>query len=244
MKFTRHILILCCGCGLVLAGAGCDSKGGSAGGGGDSGTAAATKDAAGIKHYSPDKLPAVEYNIPPQDEGRLEAPTPTGWKAGSRQGGVILWFSEIKDRSGLPRIVITGVPTKLEGITAVTKANVAEFAKRVAAELEEKEQEVLEPPKALLLGENAWARYVLLGKFKERPVDRQILRTVVDGREYVVELQVNRETVLQHRDSAYALAAGIKFHPAGTAAPESGATPGESKPSLDQPKDKPEDAAK
>ena len=227
MKWTRHLLTLWLGCALLLTSAGCGpssdpARGGGAGGAGGATTATATQDATGIKHYAPEKLPAVDYNIPPQDEGRLEVPTPPGWFAGSRQSAVLIWFYE-KDKAGLPRIVITGEPCQREGINTITKANVLDFAKTVSTELEAKEQEVLEEPRAVMLGDNAWVRYVLLGKYKNTPVDRQILRTVVDGREYVVDLQVLRETVMKHRDSAYAIAAGIKFHPAGTAAipPES-----------------------
>lgn len=240
MQSTRLNLILWVGYGLMLVAAGCGSSDGPAAGvaAGGAKTATATQDASGLKYYAPDKLPAVDYNLPPQDGGRLEVPTPKGWMAGSRQGGVLVWFYE-KDRSGLPRIVITGEPCKREGLTSVTKANVMDFAKSVAAELEEKEQEVQEVPRALMLGEHAWVRYLMLGKFKNTPVDRQILRTVFDGREYAVELQVIRETVMQHRDSAYAIAAGIKFHPAGTAAPADSSPPpaaeNETKPATPEP---------
>ncbi|MFM9116621.1 MAG: hypothetical protein ACKOU6_10735 [Planctomycetota bacterium] len=186
-------------------------SGGNSGGGAAVGGNAA--DGAGVKSYAVNQLPPVSLDLPPLDSGRLEVPTPDKWAPLSQKKEYIVAF-QVKGRTGFPQMVITAEDVEQAD---VTKDNVAAYAAAVQAKLEAqmaaKQVLVLEPAKALVLGRNAYARYVLKGRKQGKEVatlERQLLRTVRGGRQYTIDLTVT-DDLTTHRDHAYALGAGIRF---------------------------------
>ncbi len=108
----------------------------------------------------------------------------------------------------LPRILITA--TDATGFTDdVTAENVAEFAEAVVAEQDE--AKLLETSKPMVIGDNAYVRYVGKANKASRLVARQVLETVFDGRRYTITLETFDTNLLKHRDLAYAVAAAVQF---------------------------------
>jgi hypothetical protein len=213
----------------VLAGCGGGAPSGGGGSGGGDG---------GVKQYLPAQLPKVEQQLPPLDGGRIELPTPDGWAFAAQGKGLVTRF-HLKGRTGIPQIVVKAEDAA-GGIATVTAANVVEYADQVQAELDaqvaQKRATVLEPARPLLLGNQAWARYVLSAKLPNKvkaTIERQVLRTTQSGRTFTIDLQVNNTELSKHRDHAYAIAASTRFHAGepGKAAgqPSDVAAPGETK---------------
>lgn len=210
-----------------LVGCGGDAgTGGSAGGaGGGAG--------GGAKQYAAASLPKVVQELPPLDGGRIELPTPDGWSYASQSKGLITRF-HLKGRTGIPQIIVK-VEESAGGIASVTGQNIVEYANQVQAELDslvqQKKLTLLEPARPLLLGDQPWARYVVTGKLPGKDlatIERQILRTTQAGRTYTIDLQVKSNDLGNHRDHAYAIAAGVKFHAGGApAAPAEAVAPAE-----------------
>lgn len=183
--------------------AGCDSFG----------TKPGTGEATGPKTYDRAKLPATTQELPPLDQGRVDVPTPKGWQWRSQEKGLLTRFN-LQDRSGLPVILVKLDAEATSEIETVTPENVAAYAEEVHAALEAKGTKLLEPVRPLILGDSAWARYVIAGKLPDKQiatVERQILKTTRFGRTYVLELQVTRGELTQYRDAAYAIGAGMKI---------------------------------
>lgn len=171
------------------------------------------------KSYPLDKLPAMQEDgeVPRLDGGRLTAQTPTGWTLGNKQPNMVCRFYKTST-TGVPRIVIRAEAAT--GITNVTAENVAQYASQVAGSLgTAKVEENLRP---LILGENAWVRYVKRamwprggsGSQDKVEVEWQVLQTVRNGRTYYVDLQVLSGELAKSpadRDAAYSVAANIKF---------------------------------
>lgn len=175
----------------------------------------------GVKQYAAAVLPRVTQELPVLDDGHIEIPTPEGWSFASQSRGLITRF-HLKGRTGVPQIIVKVEPAA-GGPETVTADNVTAYAAQVQAELDaavkEKKITLLETAKPLLLGTQPYARYVITGKLPGKElatIERQILRTTQGGRTYTIDLQVRSNELEKHRDHAYALAAGIKFH-AGTA---------------------------
>lgn len=219
---------------LVLSGllVGC-SKGqsnsaGGGGGGGASGATGGTASAAAAKAYAANQLPPVSLDLPPLDSGRIEVPTPDKWAPLSQKKEYVVAF-QIKGRTGFPQIVVTAEDVEQPD---VTKDNVTQYAadlqRTLDAQVTAKKLALLEPAKPLVLGRNAYARYVVKGRKQGKDVatlERQLLRTVRGGRQYTIDLTVT-DDLTAHRDHAYAVAAGIKFV-ASDEAPAPRATAGE-----------------
>lgn len=170
-----------------------------------------------VKQYAAAQLPKVEQQLPALDAGRVELPTPDGWAFASQGKGLLTRF-HLKGRTGIPQIVVKAEDSA-GGVATVTSANVAEYSDQVQAELNaqvaQKRATVLEPVRPLILGENAWARYVLSAKLPgkvQATIERQVLRTTQAGRTYTIDLQVDNTDLSKHRDHAYAIAAGTRFH--------------------------------
>lgn len=196
--------------GLTLAGCG---------GGGESGGDAAGDAAGSVKKYDRSKLPKTTQELPPLDQGRVEVPTPTGWEWRSQEKSLLARFHQ-KGRSGMPQIIVKLDDESPSEIADVTADNVEAYAAAIQASLDAKGTRVIEPSRPLLLGGNAWARYVQPGKLpnkKAATIERQILKTTRGGRTYIVELQVPIKELKPHRDHAYAVAAGMKFTAGGSA---------------------------
>lgn len=164
-----------------------------------------------VKEVSADKLPPLADYLPPLDEGRIQIAPPTDWKVLSRDNKYLMRMvrgSEV----GLPRILITTELLTPEGIDTATPENVVEFTAKVGAGLKERKAAVLEPALPMVIGENAFARYVLKAKMGQSMIERQVLQTAWQGRMYTVDLQVTDQAEMKkHRDVAYAVAAGLKF---------------------------------
>jgi hypothetical protein len=129
----------------------------------------------------------------------------------------------------LPRILVrasdwTGqsADTTPENVVALKK----EFEQSLTAN-----KNVIERPQAMLLGGEPWVRYVDEAQLEGKKAERQILQRVVGGKLYTVELQIFVRKILESRDQAYAVAAGLKFKPAAAAAPGESAAPGSTEPS-------------
>lgn len=184
-----------------------------------------TDTATGIKHVSAAKLPPLGDPLPPNlDQGRVSnlAP-PQGWQPLQRDNAHVARFALNKaNPNDLPRILIT-VTDATDFTDDVTADNVAEFTAGVAAELDEKK--LLETPKPLVIGDNAYARYVGKANKASRLVARQVLETVFDGRRYTITLETFDTNLLKHRDLAYAVAAGVQFTRPGEAPAPAAETP-------------------
>lgn len=177
-----------------------------------------------IKTYERDKLPKTTQELPPLDQGRVEIPTPEGWQWRSQEKGLLARF-HLKGRSGIPQILIKIDSEFTPEIDEVTAENVKDYAESVQAQLDKQQAKYVESAKPLILGDNAWARYVIPGKLPGKQVatiERQILKTTRGGRNYLVELQVPIKELLKYRDASYAIAAGMSFQagaaPSGDAA--------------------------
>jgi hypothetical protein len=164
-----------------MTGCGGAPSGGASGGatGGDS----------GVKQYAAAQLPKVEQQLPALDAGRVELPTPDGWAFASQGKGLLTRF-HLKGRTGIPQIVVKAEDSA-GGVATVTAANVAEYSDQVQAELDaqvaQKRATVLEPARPLILGNNAWARYVLSAKLppsndKCSAQPRPVVRTLSTSR--------------------------------------------------------------
>jgi hypothetical protein len=210
-------LCLLAGCGGEAGSGGAASGGAASGSAGGSGAADA-----GVKQYAAASLPKAVQELPALDGGRIELPTPDGWSYASQSKGLITRF-HLKGRTGIPQIIVK-VEESASGIASVTSQNIGEYANQVQAELDalvqQKKITLLEPARPLVLGDQPWARYVMTGKLPGKDlatIERQILRTTQGGRTYTIDLQVKSNDLGTHRDHAYAIAAGAKFHAAAEA---------------------------
>jgi hypothetical protein len=75
------------------------------------------------------------------------------------------------------------------------------------------EKNITEYPKAMILGDTPYVRYVKNFRKKDDPIayQAQVLTTCKSGRMYNFELQVFQDKVKEHRDLGYAVAAGVQF---------------------------------
>lgn len=212
MKLTLTALLgwaLCAS--LICATAGC-------GGGSTQPESEGEDETISVKKVSAAKLPALEDYLPPLDDGRIELAAPKDWTTMSREAKYVARFIK-GDALSLPRILVTVDPSDIDGLDTADEDNVTELARQTAANLKQRKAALLEDARPMLLGDNAFARYVLKSKYRGAPIERQMLQTVVDGRLYTVDLQVaTSEDLKKYRDDAYAVAAGLKFPKAGTAA--------------------------
>src|SRR5690606_33960808 len=87
------------------------------------------------------------------------------------------------------------------------------------------EKKLLETPKPMVIGDNAYARYVGKANKASRLVARQVLETVFDGRRYTITLETFDANLLKHRDLAYAVAAAVEFTRPGEAPAATTETP-------------------
>lgn len=197
-------------CLVSILGVGCGGKPGT----GDK----TTSDSPAIKKVSAAKLPELDDYLPPLDDGKIQLAPPKGWKVLPRDNKYLTRIV-LSDPIGLPRILVTVEESMLEGIDTATADNVVEFASATATSLKERKAATLEAAKPMIIGDNAFVRYVLKSKLgKTTAIERQMLQTVAGGRLYTVDLQVAEGEIPKHRDVAYAMAAGLKFTDGATAA--------------------------
>jgi hypothetical protein len=198
-------------CYWLFALGACVFTGCGTGGGGTSQQGAVAT--SGPKRYAREDLPDLEDHLPPQDDGRVEVAAPEGWNVMGKKTEYVARFAE-KTGAAPPRILIKADDAPAGGPNNVTQENVAEFQAFIEPIIQKgllEGENLREPVRMVILGDKPWARYIRGGKFKGMAVDRQILKTIAGGRIYTIELQVYRGNLMDHRDAAYAVAAGMNF---------------------------------
>jgi hypothetical protein len=165
----------------------------------------------GVKVVDVAKLPELGDPLPDgRDRGRINhlAP-PKGWQPLTNDSNFVARFAMNKQNpNDLPRLIITAADAA--GFTDnVTAENVEAFTTAVAAELADKKG-VDEQPLSIVIGDNAFTRYVMLRKKGTRLVRQETLETVFDGRRYTIALEVYNHKK-ESRDQQYAVAGGMKF---------------------------------
>jgi len=155
------------------------------------------------------------------EPGQLEIASPLKWGLASRSSNYVARFSYYKNRrTRLPRIWITATPADGSEIETVTADNVIAYAEQLANQLQnESKSPLLESVKPMIIADRPCARYVRKTRFifkdgdNERAVvaERQVLQTIVQGRQFIVELHVLPGEIRKFRDIAYAVLAGINF---------------------------------
>jgi hypothetical protein len=161
-------------------------------------------------------LPELEDYLPPLDDGRVEVAGPEGWHPMSRKEEFVARFApDGGSGAAPPRVLVTAEAAPGGSPTDVTAKNVDKFEAYIGPVLKAElggKKDIREPVRMLIIGDRPWARYVRIGSLRGAAVERQFLKTVANGRIYTVELQVFRGNLLEYRDAAYAIAAGMKFH--------------------------------
>ncbi len=167
-------------------------------------------------------LPPLSSYIGPLDEGRVRIAAPKGWHVSPRSKRYLCQFTY--SRSGhvrLPRIRVLVEP--LDGpewkeVDSRRPEDARRLAQLVAKRLEGRS--LTEPVLPMVIGPHACARYVDAAKFsfrlssgavRKESAQRQIVCLVFDGRLYQVELHVHPGRILDFRDLAYAVVAGMQF---------------------------------
>lgn len=187
-----------------------------------------------------DELPELGDPIGPLDQQRIEVAPPKGWYVPARSSRWIVRFTP-SDQVGYPSIMVTAEP--YEGISNVSRQNVAEFAKQIASALGSNKSGAKQAAEAapIQIGRFVGVSHERTGEaphgFKKIIVERLILDTVVAGRKYSIELRTREGDLSKYRPHVFAVAAGIKFleqetegkakEPESEPEPESGATEGD-----------------
>lgn len=144
------------------------------------------------------------------DEGRLKLNTPKDWDWLPKRSEYIAAFY-LKDKNAPPLIFLREATYPVDGVENVTKEDVEGFAEKVAAGLKQNEVTPAEPIRPMIIGDTPVVRYVLHSRRGNNAVERQILVTVQNGRQYEIDLQVYPKTITTYRDAGYAVAASMEF---------------------------------
>jgi hypothetical protein len=151
------------------------------------------------------------------DEGRVRIAPPKRWFKQPRSKEYLARFDT--RRIELPRITVTAQDAPFDDPTTINSENLAAFAELVLAGISEEDQKrILETAKPMVLGGRHCVRYVIQSKptrFKRSgpaiTYERQVLKTLNQGRIYTVTLDVFESTMEQYRDKGYAVMAGLDF---------------------------------
>ncbi len=149
----------------------------------------------------------------PTSDPAVQASGPEDWKRLPRKDDhyLIGWYGG-SNPNILPRIFV-----RAEDWTGdaedTTKTNVSDLATEIEQSLTAKKNQVIEWPQAMLLGGEPWVRHVEHARLGNARAEKQVLNRVVGGRLYTVELQIYVGKILEARDRAYAVAAGLTFSP-------------------------------
>ena len=146
---------------------------------------------------------------------KIELAPPEGWRVGSRQSNFVVWFHEFKDPKLLPQLRVKAEDAPPDAPQDATVANAKEYAQWVEKWLEPQlgDETLVEPVVPLVLGDNAFGRYVRAGKYKSSDADRMTLVTTKDGRVYVMEAIVFKDGLKSSRKAVldgYAVGASLK----------------------------------
>jgi hypothetical protein len=183
---------------------------------GNSSDQATDGDAAAVVQVSTKNLPALAEYLPPLDDGRIQLAGPRGWRPVPRSSKFLARFKRTKDEQ-YPTIIVTAQDSQSVG--DVERGNVEKFAARLAKETGAKN---VSP---LVIGDFVGAAYRKYGKEQGKTsqvLDRLLLVTVVDGREYTLELRARDGELDESRERLFAVAHGAKFLKAASLAPEPG----------------------
>lgn len=222
---------------LAVAVAGCQSSTTS-----DNGPPSAARRENGVREVPASQLAPLTSHSPTSDP-HLEAAGPEGWKRLPRNDEkYLIGFYGATNPNVLPRIFVRKESWK-GGAEDTTPENVTELAAEIGQSLQGKGDQVLEPPQAMLLAGEPWVRYVENSRLGNARAEKQVLQRVVNGQLYTVELQIYYGKILESRDQAYAVAAGLKVQPADAGAPSREApeeTPGDAP--VDSPLETPDES--
>ncbi|MCA9178222.1 MAG: hypothetical protein KDB14_27345 [Planctomycetales bacterium] len=207
------LLMLATGCGGKSADSGKDQSGET------------EPSEAQVIEITVDDLPIGEY-LPPLDDGRVELAEPKDWKRFARDNKYVARFYE-EDPGALPRIIVSAEDSPYEGIADVDDSNHLDLLAAVVAEVSDKSS-MYERPLLVHLGERYFVRYVLKAKLGVEGAERQILVTVLGGRKYEIDLQINARTIQSNKAKGYAVAASLRAAP--PAAPGENPTVGDTEP--------------
>lgn len=173
-----------------------------------------------VYKYTVAEVSPMGHHGPPLDGGNIELAPPKNWNVGSRQASMVVWYHEFKDAKLLPQIRVKAEDAPEGAPQNATVDSAKEYAQWVDGWLKKQigDETLLEPVVPLVLGDNAFGRYVRKGSYKESPAERMTLVTTVDGRIYTIEtivfqgaLQENRKMVLD----GYAVGASLRKPEAG-----------------------------
>jgi hypothetical protein len=156
--------------------------------------------------------------LPPLDNGRVEVAPPFKWYVRPRASNYVARFVLDRTRRALlPRISVTVERVSWEGFSRLGADNVLEFRDRVAEQFSETTRKaMLEPARAVILGDVPCVRYVVSKRFRrgdrEVSAECQVIKTWHQSRIYTVSLDVFAGHLLEYHTDAYAVVAGMKFH--------------------------------
>lgn len=168
------------------------------------------------KTYSLSELPKLEAPLPPRQDKRLNnLAAPEGWRRMPRATDYVAMFNT--QGKELPRILLKATDAPAGWPDKVTADNVSELHALISEELAN--TKLLERPRPLVIGNNAYVRYVTPARKGPRSVERQILETSFDGRRYTFILEVWEGDITKFNHAAYAVAGGVEFVPASEDAP-------------------------
>ena len=168
-----------------------------------------------VYKYTLDQISPQGDHGPPLDGGRVELAPPKNWNVGSRQSGMLVWYHEFKDAKLLPQIRVKAEDAPEGAPQNATVDDAKSYAAWVDKWVKEQigDETLVEPVVPLVLGENAFGRYVRAGKYKGNTAHRQILVTTLEGRVYIIELIVfegQLEKTRKHVLDGYAVGASLR----------------------------------
>ena len=156
----------------------------------------------------------VDDYLPPLDGGRIEVAPPSDWRPMPRDSKYLVRFYK-QDRSSLPRLNVTVEEGEIGGIADATEENITKIALALGEELTAKGTALVEPVVPMVIGTVPCARYVSQLNLKLATntirAERQTLVVVRGGRRYKIDLLVLPNRLLQGKDAAYAVCAGLRF---------------------------------
>ena len=180
------------------------------------------RDASPVLKVDRSDLPPLSSYIGPLDKGRVRVAAPKGWHVSPRSKRYLCQFTY--SRSGhvrLPRIRVLVEPLdspEWKEVDSRRPEDARRLAELVARRLQGRS--LTEPVLPMVIGNHACARYVDAARFsfrlssgtvRKESAQRQVVCLVFDGRLYQIELHVHPGRILDFRDPAYAVVAGIQF---------------------------------
>lgn len=148
--------------------------------------------------------------LPPLDGGRLEIAPPKGWNWANPGGGVLVAFKpQDIELNKLPRILLTVADAGLLGMDDVTAENVAAFVSHVSDAAADKKLRA--PVQATTIAGRQFATYQILGKRRNQVVIQHFLATIVEGREYRLQLDAYQADFAKVKSTIEVVASSMKF---------------------------------